>query len=60
MKKEVQQTTKAVTLRAAIERIKRKAELMMLEAPQAGHARQQAEELALLAGIALRCLEPVE
>lgn len=47
---------KAVTLRASIERIARKAEIMTLDAQRGTAARQDAEEIRLLAGIALRCL----
>ena len=45
-----------VTLVAAIERIGRKAEIMALDAARGTPARQDAEEIRLLAGIALRCL----
>ena len=47
---------KAVTLRASIERISRKAEIMALDATRGTPARQDAEEIRLLAGIALRCI----
>lgn len=47
---------KAVTLRASIERIARKAEIMALDATRGTPARQDAEEIRLLAGIALRCI----
>jgi hypothetical protein len=47
---------KAVTLRASIERIGRKAEIMALDATRGSAARQDAEEIRLLAGIALRCV----
>lgn len=44
---------KAITLRAAIERIGRKAEVMLMGT---GHHRQDVEEIRLLAQISLRCL----
>lgn len=47
---------KAVTLRASIERIARKAEIMALDTQRGTVVRQDAEEIRLLAGIALRCI----
>lgn len=47
---------KAVTLRASIERIARKAEIMALDTQRGTVARQDAGEIRLLAGIALRCI----
>jgi hypothetical protein len=47
---------KAVTLRASIERIGRKAEIMKLDTQRGTAARQDAEEIRLLARIALRCI----
>lgn len=47
---------KAITLRASIERIGRKAEIMAHDAKRGTTARQDAEEIRLLAGIALRCI----
>lgn len=47
---------RSVTLRASIERIGRKAEIMTLDAKRGTAARQDAEEIRLLAGIAMRCL----
>ena len=44
-----------VTLRATLERIARKAEIMKLDA-QSVTARGDAEEIRLLAGIAMRCV----
>ena len=52
----IAEATKQITLRAAIERISRKAEIM---ARDGGQNRQAAEEIRLLAGIALKCIEPV-
>jgi hypothetical protein len=49
-------THDATTLRAALERIARKAEIMALDAKRATAARHDAEEIKLLAGIALRCI----
>lgn len=51
---------KAVTLRASIERIARKAEIMALDAARSSSARQDAEEIRALAGIAIRCLEDAD
>lgn len=45
-----------VTLRASIERIARKAEIMALDATRGTPARQDAEEIRILADIALRQL----
>lgn len=47
---------KSVTLRASIERIARKAEIMALDATRGNPARQDAVEIRLLAGIAMRCI----
>lgn len=52
----VADAAKAITLRASIERIARKAEIMALDAKRGTPARQDAEEIRLLAGIAKRCL----
>lgn len=46
-----------ITLRATLTRIARKAEIMRLDAARGSTVRQDAEEIALLAGIAQRCLE---
>ncbi len=48
---------RSVTMRASIERIARKAEIMVLDATRGTPARQDAEEIRLLAGIALKCLD---
>lgn len=52
----VADAAKDVTARAALKRIQRKAEIMRLDAQRGSVARQDAEEIALLAGIGLRCL----
>lgn len=44
------------SLRAAVKRIARKAEIMALDARVGSPARQDAEEIRALAGIALRCI----
>ena len=54
--KPIADAAKSVTLRASIERIGRKAEIMTLDANRGTAARQDAEEIRLLAGIALRCI----
>jgi predicted NAD/FAD-binding protein len=46
-----------ITLRAALTRIARKADIMRLDAQRGSAARADAEEIALLAGIAMRCLD---
>jgi hypothetical protein len=46
-----------ITLLAALRRIQRKADIMVLDAPRNSAAEQDAKELQLLAGIALRRLE---
>jgi hypothetical protein len=46
-----------ITLRAALTRIARKADIMRLDSQRGSVARQDAEEIALLAGIAQRCVE---
>ena len=46
---------RGLTLKATIERITRKAEIMRLDAPTAT-AKGDAEEIRLLAGIAMRCI----
>jgi hypothetical protein len=46
----------AETLRTVLERIARKAGIMSLDGQRGTAARQDAEEVRLLAGIALRCL----
>lgn len=56
MTKEIQQAAEDITLRATLRRIKRKAEIMVMDAPRSTLAHQNATELQLLAGIALRCI----
>lgn len=56
MIREIQQAAEDITLRATLKRIKRKADIMALDAPRNSLAEQNAIELQLLAGIALRCI----
>lgn len=56
MTKEIQQAAEDITLRATLARIKRKADIMQMDAPRNTLAEQNAIELQLLAGIALRCM----
>lgn len=49
-----------ITLLATLRRIQRKADIMALDAPSNSAFEQDAKELQLLAGIALRCLEDGE
>jgi len=53
----IQNAAEDVTLRATLLRIKRKADIMVMDAPRGTLAEQNAIELQLLAGIALRCIE---
>lgn len=46
------------TLRAALRRIKRRSDIMALDAQMHSAAWQSAQELQRLADIALRCLDP--
>lgn len=46
-----------ITLEAALRRIQRKADIMVMDAPSNSAAEHDAKEMQLLAGIALRCLE---
>lgn len=46
-----------ITLRAALTRIARKADIMRLDAQRGSPARADAKEIGLLAGIAMRCLD---
>lgn len=46
-----------ITLLAALRRIQRKADIMVMDAPRNSAFEQDAKELQLLAGIALRRLE---
>lgn len=56
MTREIQKVAEDVTLVATLRRIKRKTDIMVLDAPRNSLAEQNAKELQLLAGIALRCL----
>lgn len=52
----IQDVAEDITLRATLKRIKRKADIMVIDAPRNTLAEQNAIELQLLAGIALRCI----
>lgn len=52
----IQKAAEDITLRATLMRIKRKADIMALDAPRGTLAAQNAVEFQLLAGIALRCI----
>jgi len=56
MKKEIQSAAEEITLLATLKRIRRKADIMQMDAPRNSLAEQNAIELQLLAGIALRCI----
>ena len=56
MTNEIQQVAENITLRATLHRIKRKADIMVMDAPRNSLAEQNAIEIQLLAGIALRCI----
>jgi hypothetical protein len=56
MTREIQKVAEDVTLVATLRRIKRKTDIMVLDAPRNSLAEQNAKELQLLAGIALRYL----
>jgi hypothetical protein len=56
MTKEIQQAAEDITLRGTLLRIKRKADIMAMDAPRNTLAEQNAIELQLLAGSALRCI----
>jgi hydroxyethylthiazole kinase-like sugar kinase family protein len=56
MTKEIRQAAEDITLRATLLRIKRKADIMQMDAPRGTLIEQNATELRLLAGIALRCI----
>ena len=56
MTNEIQQVAEDITLRATLKRIKRKADIMVIDAPRGTLAEQNAVEFQLLAGIALRCI----
>jgi hypothetical protein len=52
----IQKAAEDITLRATLLRIKRKADIMALDAPRGTLTEQNAIEMQLLAGIALRCI----
>jgi hypothetical protein len=52
----IQKAAEDITLRATLVRIKRKADIMLIDTPRGTLAQQNAIELQLLAGIALRCI----
>ena len=56
----IQDVAENITLRATLLRIKRKADIMALDAPRGTLAEQNAVEFQLLAGIALRCIGQTE
>ena len=56
MNNAIQKAAEDITLLATLERIKRKADIMVLDAPRNSAAQQNAIELQLLAGLALRCI----
>jgi hypothetical protein len=56
MTNKIRHAVEDITLRATLRRIKRKADIMVLDAPRGTLAHQNATELQLLAGIALRCI----
>jgi len=56
MNNAIQNAAEDITLLATLRRIKRKADIMQLDAPRNTLAHQNAAELQLLAGIALRCI----
>jgi hypothetical protein len=56
MKKEIQSAAEEITLLATLKRIRRKADIMVMDAPRNSLAEQNAIEIQLLAGIALRCI----
>ena len=52
----VEKVAEDITLLATLQRIKRKADIMQMDAPRNSLAEQNAIERQLLAGIALRCI----
>ena len=56
MNQAIQKAAEDITLLATLKRIKRKADIMVLDAPRNSAAQQNAIELQLLAGLALRCI----
>lgn len=53
----IQNAEEDITLLATLRRIKRKADIMVMDAPRGTLAEQNAIEFQLLAGIALRCIK---
>lgn len=56
MNQAIQKAAEDITLLATLKRIRRKADIMQMDAPRNSAAEQNAIELQLLAGIALRCI----
>lgn len=56
MTNKIERIAEDITLLATLKRIKRKADIMQIDAPRNTLAEQNAIELQLLAGIALRCI----
>lgn len=56
MNNAIKNAAEDITLLATLKRIKRKADIMAMDAPRNSAAEQNAIELKLLAGIALRCV----
>jgi hypothetical protein len=56
MENNLESAAKDITLRAALTRIARKADIMRMDAARGSPARADAEEIALLAGIAMRAI----
>lgn len=57
MNNAIKNTAENITLEAALRRIQRKADIMVMDAPRNSAAEHDAKELQLLVGIAMRCLE---
>lgn len=55
--KPVGDIAKDITLTTALRRIERKADIMRMDAERGSTVRQDADEIRLLAGIAIRCLD---
>jgi hypothetical protein len=56
MNNAIKNAAEDITLLATLKRIKRKADIMAMDAPRNSATEQHAIELQLLAGIALRCI----
>jgi hypothetical protein len=56
MSNAIQNAAEDITLLATLHRIKRKADIMQMDAPRNSAAEHSAIELQLLVGIALRCI----